>query len=375
MRKLAIIIWKEFRHLHNDPMSVRLMVFPVLFQVLILGYAVTTEVRNTTVTVCDRSDTPVSRSLVRDITGHRLFVFRGMSDTEAEVRRRLDAGEARLGIVISPDFAAAIGSNRKAEIMLVVDGQDANSSNVASGYVKAIVNGWAMCVYGKKLAAMGKSLDDVLPASVRPAILFNPLLKSTWYMVPAMSVLLVTIVTALLTGFSIVRERETGTLEQLCVTPLRSIDLVVGKSVPFMIIGFVEMCAVLFFAKVWFGIPFRGHYTTVFVFAFIYMFSSIGLGVLISSVSRTPHQALFFTWFVLIFFVLLSGFFLPLENMPQWIRECTRINPVRYFMAAVRDIFLKGSGLSELWREAAAMLAIGAAVYGVAMATFRRRMA
>ncbi|MBD3393051.1 MAG: ABC transporter permease subunit [Chitinivibrionales bacterium] len=371
---IRALVWKEFRQLRNDPISIRLMILPVLFQVLVLGYAVTTEVRNTPVTICDRSETPQSRSLVRAVAGHDLFVFTGMSRTEREVRRKLDAGEVRIGMVIPPDFARAVGEGRAADVELVVDGQDANSSNVAGGYISAIINGWAFKHYTRKLAAMGKSIDDVLPARVRPVILFNPLLKSTWYMVPAMAVLLVTMVTALLTGFSIVRERESGTLEQLLVTPLRSVDLVVGKSIPFMIIGFVELVAILLFAQVWFWIPFRGNYATIFVFAFIYMFSSIGIGVLTSTISRTAHQALFATWFILIFFVLLSGFFLPIENMPRWVQEVTRINPVRYFMTVVREVFLKGTGMRELWREAGAMVGIGVAVYGCALFSFKRRV-
>jgi ABC-2 type transport system permease protein len=373
MKRLGIIIWKEFRQLHNDPVSVRLMIFPVLVQMFVLGYAVTTEVRNTPVVICDRSNTPQSRSLTNTVAGNSLFVFRGMAKTENDVRRMLDAGQARAGLVIGPDFAGALGRNESAHIELILDGQDANSSSVAGGYVRAIVQGWAMQVYARKLEALGKNLDDFIPVKVRPVILFNPLLKSTWYMVPAITVLLVTMVTALLTGFSIVKEREAGTLEQLLVTPLKSFELVLGKSVPFMIIGFVELCAVLLIAKLWFRIPFCGNYAVIFAFSFVYMFSSIGLGVLVSSIARTPHQALYFTWFILIFFVLLSGFFLPLENMPRWIQQITLVNPLRYFMLAVRDIFLKGSGIPELWREGLAMLVTGVAVYGCALVSFKRK--
>jgi ABC-2 type transport system permease protein len=373
MKRIKTIVWKEFRQLKNDPVSIRLMIFPVLLQMFILGYAVTTEVRNTPVVICDRSNTPQSRSLVQAVAKNRLFVFKGMSATEEDVRIALDEGRARAGLTISPDFAKAQGRGEPAEVELILDGQDANSSNVAGGYIRAIIQGWAMRVYSDKIEAMGKNPDELLPVRVRPVILFNPLLKSTWYMVPAIAVLLVTMITALLTGFSIVKEREAGTLEQLFVTPLKSFELVIGKSIPFMIIGFVQLCAILLVAKLWFMIPFRGSYFTIFVLAFIYMFSSIGLGVLISSIARTPHQALYFTWFTLVFFVLLSGFFLPLENMPQWIREFTRINPLRYFMLAVREIFLKGADLRDLWKEAAAMFGTGVGVYLCALASFKRR--
>jgi ABC-2 type transport system permease protein len=373
MRRLRIIIWKELRHLHNDPASLRLMIMPVIAQVLILGYAITTEVRNTPITACDKSATPQSRQLVQTLAQNKLFVFRGMAPSEEAVRDMLDHGRARIGVMIPADFSRRIEEGRAANVTLIIDGQDANSAGVAGGYVRAIINGWAMRMFTKKLEARGITVAQILPVTVRPQVLFNPLLKSTWHMVPAMAVLLVTMITALLTGFSIVREKESGTLEQLMVTPIRPIELVIGKSVPFMLIGLVELAAVLVIAQLWFGIPFRGNYLTILCFALVYMFSSIGIGILTSTLARTPHQSLFMTWFILLFFVLLSGFFLPLENMPHWVQQMTVINPVRYFMFVVREVFLKGSGFAELGGELRAMALIGVAVYCLALLNFRRK--
>jgi ABC-2 type transport system permease protein len=373
MSRIGILIWKEFRHLRNDPVSLRLMVGPIVAMVFVLGYAITTEVRNTPITICDRSNSPQSIDLVRTIAANKLFVFRGMASTEADIRGMLDRGEAKIGIIIPPDFARRIAEGANADIALILDGQDANGAGVGGGYVKAIISGWVLRLFERRLAARGIAITEIMPVRVQPQILFNPQLKSTWYMVPAMTVLLVTMITALLTGFSIVREKETGTLEQLLVTPIKPIELVIGKSVPFMVIGLIELTAVFFLAQLWFGIPFRGSYLTLVLFAITYMFSSIGLGTLTSTIARTPHQALFLVWFILLFFILLSGFFLPLENMPEWVQRVTVINPVRYFMFVVREIFLKGSGLRELWREGVAMVIIGVAVYSVALVTFKRR--
>ena len=193
-------------------------------------------------------------------------------------------------------------------------------------------------------------------------------------MVPALVVLLVTMVTGLLSGLSIVKEKEKGTFEQLMVTPLHPAHLIFGKTVPYFIIGLLELMVFLVLAILWFRIPFRGEVGTFLLFGAVYMLSSLGIGMFTSTIARTPQQVLFLIWFILIFFILLSGFFMPVENTPLWVQRITLANPVRYFMFAVRELFLKGTTLRELWRELAAMGAIGMAVFGGALALFHRRV-
>ena len=214
----------------------------------------------------------------------------------------------------------------------------------------------------------------MLPIEVRPVILYNPMLKSTWYMVPAFAVILVTMITAILTAFSIVKEKEGGTLEQLMVTPLSPVHVVLGKIVPYIVIGLFELSAVLAAAMLWFGVPFRGNYLTALLFGLIYMTSSLGVGILVSTVVRNAQQVLFMLWFILIFFLFLSGFFLPIENLPPWVQNVTLINPLRYFMFILREMFLKGSGFAELWRQGLAMLLIGGFVFGASLLTFQRKV-
>ncbi|MFW5774905.1 MAG: ABC transporter permease [Chitinivibrionales bacterium] len=372
MNRLKILIWKEFVHLFHDPIGIRLMILPVVIQVFVLGYAITTEVKNTPVTICDRSNSPQSRSLALSISRHHLFDFSGWAESEGEVRSLLDKGYAKIGVVIPENFARDIQKN-DAGVMLMIDGQDANSSGVATGYLRAIIGDWTETFLTRKLAAQGIRIERLYPLAVTSDIMFNPNLKASWYMVPALAVLLVTMVTALLTGFSIVREKESGTLEQLMVTPLRPIHVVLSKSIPYAIIGLAELSVVLAIATVWFRIPFAGSYATLFLFTILYLFSSLGIGIFISTIARTPHQALFITWFVLLFFILLSGFFLPIQNMPPWVQNLTLINPVRWFMAVVREIMLKGTGIGYLGREALAMVIIGVVVYSGAVLSFRRK--
>ena len=374
MNRMALMVRKEFTHIRNDKLSVRLMVFPVLLQLFVLGYALNTVIKNTPIACCDLSDTPQSRSLCEGFKHTDLFVWHPSSLGEEELRRRIDDGEIKLGLIIPADFGKMLQDGRGAQVRVLIDGQDANSSMIASGYLNAIVARWGNAFLANMMKMRGLSPAEAVPLTVNPSILFNPLLKSTWYMIPALVVLLVTMVTGLLSGFSIVKEKESGTLEQLMVTPLLPAHLIFGKTVPYFLIGLVELTAFLVLATLWFGIPFRGEVTVFFLFGCVYMLSSLGIGMFTSTIARTPQQVLFLIFFILIFFIMLSGFFIPVENMPGWVRQITRGNPVRYFMFAVRELFLKGSGLAELWRELAAMGIIGFVVFSGSLLLFHRRI-
>ncbi len=371
--KFRLMIWKEFAHIRADELSMRLMIAPVFVMLFVLGYALTTEVKNIDVGVVDRSATPESRSLVETIRHNELFRWRGYVETESEAKSNIDKGIIKAALIIPPDFSEKLATTEGASIQLLVDGQDANSANVARGYLTAIVSKWGMARFRHDLEAKGVRVESIIPVITEPVILFNPSLASTWYMVPGLVVLLVTIITGLLSGLSIVKEKEAGTLEQLMVTPVDPHHVIVGKTVPYLIVGIGQICLFLLLSTLWFQIPFRGNFFVLLLFGLAYMISSLGIGILTSTIARTPQQVLFLIWFILIFFILLSGFFIPIDNMPHWVRMISAINPVRYFMFAVREMFLKGSGLAELWRELLAMLAIGLSVFSAAVLLFQRR--
>ncbi len=373
MNRIRIMVLKEFMHIRNDKLSIRLMVFPVLFQLFIMGYALNTVVRNTPIAVCDLSGTPQSRALCASLQHTDLFFWNDPSTDPGALRRRIDDGAIKLGMVIPADFVERLQQPGRARVQVFIDGQDANSSMVASGYLNAIILRWGSEYPAGQLLRSGRT-DGQVRLSVNPSILFNPLLKSTWYMVPALVVLLVTMVTGLLSGLSIVKEKEKGTFEQLMVTPLHPAHLIFGKTVPYFIIGLMELVLFLVLAIIWFKIPFRGEVGTFLLFGCVYMLSSLGIGMFTSTIARTPQQVLFLIWFILIFFILLSGFLMPVENMPLWVQRLTYINPVRWFTFAVRELFLKGTTLRELWRELAIMGGIGVAVFGGALALFHRRL-
>ena len=373
MKLILLMIWKEFLHIRNDKFSIRLMILPVLVQMLVMGYALTTEVKNTPVTVLDLCNSPSSRSLIESIKNNRLFLYRGQSSSFNEIRNKIDEGKVKIGVVIPDDFNREIRTSSGTDVQLIIDGQDANSSNVASGYLNSIIAQWGSDFLKNDAKSKGLDITSLIPITVNPVILFNPLLKSTWYMVPALVVILITMITSLLTGLSIVGEKERGTLEQLMVTPVEPIHIILGKTVPYLIIGFAELVLFFSFAILWFGIPFRGNFLVLLMFGVIYMMSSLGIGILTSTVARTPQQVLFLVWFFLMFFILLSGFFIPVENMPGWVQNVTAINPVKYFMFAIREIFLKGTGIADLTREIYGLAIIGSTVFTAAVLLFHRR--
>jgi ABC-2 type transport system permease protein len=385
MKILRLIIWKEFQHLRGDKTALRMMIILPLVQLFVLGMALTTEVRHTPIAVLDRCQCPASASLARAATAPPLFTFRGYATSERQLRAWMDEGRIRVALLIPADFSERLDERLQfgpqgfpegegAPLGIWVDGQDASSAGTARGYLNAILNQWAQERLERKLEAQGQRMEELIPFRVHTLIAFNPLLISSWYMVPGIAVILITMVTALLTGFSIVREKESGTLEQLLVTPVKPLHIVLGKAAPFFLIGFVELFVALGVGQLIFHIPFRGNYLTLALFSAAYMLSSLGIGILVSTVARTMQQALFLIWFFLIFFLLLSGFFLPVENMPHWVQVVTWANPVRWFMEVLRSMFLKGAGLRELWVQGAALLAIGTVVFGTALAMFQRKV-
>lgn len=391
MNLFRVIVLKEFQQIKRDKTSLRLMIMMPMVQMMVLGYALTTEVKHTPVAVLDHDGGPDSRGMIQAVANNALFDFKGGARSEAELREMLDAGKVKLGVIIPQGFSrqlenatrpspgpggSGLGTGSSgAQVQLWVDGQDANSAGVARGYLSAVLNQWAMHRLGDRMEASGVRLDQLVPIATDASVLFNPLLKSSWYMIPGIAVILVTMVTALLTGFSIVKEKEAGTLEQLMVTPIKPIHVVVGKAVPFFFIGVAELMFALMIGRLRFGVPFQGNYLTLLAFTSAYMLSSLGIGIFTSTIARTQQQALFIIWFFLLFFLLLSGFFLPVENMPHWIQIVTLANPVRYFMLVLREMFLKGSGFAELWREGLAMLAIGFSVFTFSVLKFNRTSA
>jgi ABC-2 type transport system permease protein len=367
------LVRKELRQVFRDPMMLRIIFLMPLAQLFVLGYAVTFDVKNVALLAIDRDVTSASRGLVDRFAPNQHLIVKRIGDPGARVEGYLRRGEAMIAIVIPKDFGRSLETGRPTEIEILLDGSNSNTAGIALGYCNRIIYRFAADRAAEGLAR-APSITRA-PRFIEPEtrIWYNPELKSVYFMIPGIIAILLTIITMLLTGLAIVKERETGTLEQLLVTPLKPWQIIAGKTIPFAMLGIAEMALATTAGVLWFGIPLAGNVALLALLGITFIIATLGLGVLISTIAGTQQQALFVTWFFLQIFIMLSGLFYPIENMPRAVQTITVINPLRYFIAINREIFLKGGGLDVLWPELRALLIIGICVFGFATMRFHKR--
>ncbi len=374
MKGVLHLVRKELRQIFRDPMMLRIVFLMPLMQLFILGYAVTFDVKNVRMLMIDRDGTSASRGLVDRFAHSEHFVMKRIGDPGKGIEGYLRRGEATLAIVIPKHFGRSLETGRPTEVEILLDGQNSNTAGIALGYCNRIIYRFASDRAAEGLARSPSSITRAA-RFIEPEtrIWYNPELKSVYFMIPGIIAILLTIITMLLTGLAIVKERETGTLEQLLVTPLKSWQIIAGKTIPFAMLGMAEMALATTVGVLWFGIPIAGNMALLALLGLTFILATLGLGVLISTMAGTQQQALFITWFFLQIFILLSGLFYPIENMPRAVQAITAINPLRYFVAINREIFLKGGGLDVLWPELRSLLIIGVCVFGFATLRFHKR--
>lgn len=354
IRIIGHVFRKELRLVVRDrQMMVMILIMPVI-QVILLGYAITVDVKYLPLGVVDYDRSPESRRLIEDFRHNDTFEFRGNLAGPESVRESLDSGEISVALIIPPGFARKLGRGESVDIQMLMDGVDSNASLIAAAHSRGITEAYALNRFREGLS--GLELPDMQP---RLRIFYNPALESRFYMVPGIVVILLTMLTSLVTGVGLVRERETGTLEQISVTPIKTFQLMLGKVLPFVFIGYIALSIAISVCLLWFGVPMRGSWGLLVAFSFLFLFNTLGLGLLVSTVARSQQQALFMIWFILIFGILMSGLFFPIENMPDIMQKLTYINPLRYFLTIVRGLFLKGSGLGAFHIEAAGLALLG----------------
>jgi ABC-2 type transport system permease protein len=338
-------------------------------QLAMLGYAATTDVRDVPLVVADGDRSAASRALVERFDGSRNFTVIDTVTTVAEVEPYLERGRAWLALAIPAGYGADVSARRPVTVQVVADGTDSNSTNVALGYATGLIGAYAQELAGTADEPAQGGID------ARIRVWFNPQLESRHFMIPGVLALVLLVVTANLASMAVVREKELGTLEQLNVTPLRKWELVVGKLLPYGLIGLVDVLLVVAVAVLWFEIPLRGSCALLFAMSVIYVLCTLALGLFISTISNTQQQAMMTaTFFFLMPMIYLSGFIFPIENMPATIQPFTYGIPLTYFLVIVRGIFLKGIGLELLWPQAAALAAWGAIVLALAVSRSRKRV-
>jgi len=371
--RLRAVLQKELRQMRRNPVLIRMLIIAPIFQLIMFGYAATTDVRNVPVVICDQSRSAESRVIADKIRVSPYFILAGHVEDFRQLKRELDAGRAQMALHIPLDFAKSLRRGRPASIAVYVDGSDSVSATVAAGYMAGLLEHYGAALKLEQLKRAGVRLSGPRVESV-PRVWYNPELRSMNFMIPGVFGLIIFAITMVWTGQSIVRERELGTLEQLLVTPVRPLELLLGKSLPYAVAGLLDAGVIVLLARFWFGVPLHGSVALLFALAAVFILTSLGLGLLVSTVSQTQQQALLATFFLVMPSVLLSGFFFPVENMPWIIEQASYLIPFRYFLEVTRGIFLKGVGLSVLWPQVVTLTAFGVALFAAGALSFRKRL-
>jgi ABC-2 type transport system permease protein len=365
------IFRKEFLELRQNPRIFGIVIIAPIIQLTVLGYAANLDVKNVPVVFADGSRTAMSRTLISRFEGSPYFKVLDTVTTVAEIDPYIERGEAWVAIAIPPDYEQRLAEGGTARVQLIVDGSDANSTNLALGYASNLV-----ALHSEERLADRAPGPAAAGIDARIRVWFNPQLISRDFFIPGVLALLLLVVTSNLSSMAIVREREIGTYEQLSVTPLSRGGLILGKLLPYGLIGMVDVFLVIAVAVFWFEIPMRGSALLLIAMCGVYLLATLSLGLLVSTMSQTQQQAMLTTIFLFLMpMIYLSGFIFPIENMPPVIQLVTYLIPLRYFLVIVRGIFLKGVGMEVLWPQAAALAGWGVIVLSLAVMRSRKRMA
>ena len=355
------------------------LLLPPLIQLIIFGYAVNLDVENSPIAWMDQDRTPESRELLAEFEGASQFKVTHLPTGEAEIQALLDRAEVQAVVRVFAGFGRNIRRGQRTQVQILVDGTNSNSATIVSSSASQVVARYAARIQGRqpkssRMASGPGRVNQGPLLSAESRIWFNVDLKSQNYFVPGVLVNIIALVTIMLTAMAIVREKEIGTMEQLMVTPIRPMELMLGKTLPFAAVGLLEVLLVTGAALLIFQIPFRGSMLLLFGCAAVFLLTTLGSGLLISTVSATQQQAMMASFFFFMPAFMLSGFAFPIRNMPLAVQVLTYLNPVRYFMEIVRGIFLKGIGLNVLWPQVIALLVIGITLIGLSVLRFQKRL-
>lgn len=369
--RVLSITRKEFLHIVRDPRTLAVMFLMPVMQLLLLGYTATTDVKHLATAVLDGDRTPSSRALIEAYRASGYFDITHIVENEVEMARVVDSGEVRAGLMIPPGYEQALARRQKAQVGFVIDGSDPNVANTALAAAQGVGQAQSVEVLAQVL---GTRLENAPGIEVQPRVWYNPSMESANYMIPGLIGMILQMLAMMLTALAIVREREQGTIEQLIVTPIQPIELIVGKVAPYVVIAFVDLMMILAIGVWWFGVPIHGSVSLLLGLSGIFLFTSLGLGILISTVSKTQQEAMMLTYFIMLPAIFLSGYIFPIAAMPPVLQQASKVIPLTYFLTIVRAIVLKGVGFEMLSGEVWALVLFGVVVTGLAATRFRKRL-
>ncbi|UCD57056.1 MAG: ABC transporter permease [Candidatus Hydrogenedentota bacterium] len=383
-KEIINIAIKEFIQLRRDKRMFPLILLAPIIQLLLYGYAATFDIENISTAVYDSDRSAESREYLRRFFNSRYFRPRLYAESYDEARAALDSERVTAAIVIPGDFSRNVSRGRGVKVQMLIDGTNSNEATLAANYAARISQRYAIeemltqvRVFGSGeiLDAAERSAEGRMLVDDRLRVWYNPSLQSRNFMVPGVIALILLIMTSIMTAMSVVREKEVGTMEQLIVTPLRPAALIVGKLIPFIGIGMIDVAIVLLAGVFWFGIPIRGSVPLLFALSGLFLFSTLGFGLLVSTFCRTQQQAMVTAFFAIMPMILLSGFIFPIANMPVVVQYLTYLMPIRYFLVIIRGIILKGIGADLLTAQIYPLVAFGAAMVLTCILRFRKRIA
>jgi len=362
---------KEFLHIFRDPRTLMMMFAMPIIQLVLLGYAATTDVEHLRTAVLDGDRSAASRELIEVYRASNYFDIARYVESERQLATLIDDGQVRAGLVIPPGYGEAVAAGGQAQVAFVIDGSDPSVATTVYAASQSVGQAHSMRIVER---TMGFDPDDLPGVQVHPRVWYNPEMKSANFMIPGIIGIILYFLTSLFTSMSIVREREQGTIEQLIVTPIRPLELIVGKVVPYVFIAFFNVLEVLAIGVLWFGMPIQGSLGLLLALSALFLLTSLGMGIFISSVSHTQQEAMMLTFLTIFPSIFLGGLFFPIEAMPRWLQVITYVIPLRYMLTILRGIILKGVGLHILYRQVVALILFGVAIMLLAASRFRKRL-
>lgn len=372
--RLISLIRKEFIQIWRDPRTlVLVMILPVM-QLFLMGYAATNDVRNVPLVVFDQDRGPAARALLDAYRAADYFRLAFDVDSEEQLRILIDSGEARAGLIIPPDYSNRLEKDGSAQVAFVLDGSDPTIASTSLSAAQLIGQEYATRVLRETMMRSDQSRTPKSPIEVRTQVWYNPDLVSAYYMIPGVIGMILYALTSILSASSIVRERERGTIEQLIVTPIRPWELVVGKLLPYIILAYMNTLEVMVIGSWWFKVPIRSDLSIIMGLSGIFLLSSLGIGLMASTIANTQQEAMLVVWMTLLPSIFLSGFFFPIEAMPQVLQWISRIIPLRYYLVIIRSLMVKGVGVKSLQDEILALTVFGILIMTAAALRFRKRL-
>jgi ABC-2 type transport system permease protein len=368
--RLFHLIKKEFIQLKRDKSMLPMIFILPIVQLLLFGYVATTDIKNLSLAIIDKDNTQTSKSLARSLTNAGYFKVNKYLKNDGDISRTLAHGDAIMAVNIPPNFQRDVMSGKTAVVQLVIDGTNSNTASIALNYASQIFIKFSQSFSPGKILPASIKIPSI---ELRKRILFNPESKSVYYMVPGLFALILMISTTSNSSQALVKEREKGTLEQLIVTPIKRHELILGKILPYAIVSLAQTTLIFLFGLFWFGVPFRGNVLLLYIVSIIFLLASLGQGLFVSTVSKTRQQAILTTMIFMMPAFMLSGFIFPVENMPKSIYYLSYLVPMRYFLVIVRGMFLKGTGVSELWPQIVMLSVFAVAIFALSVMRFHKK--